>query len=156
MFKKLFLSLLGFSVFITLPSFSNCCGMSSCSGNMQIAPWGPSNYQERPIFPLRGCGPMGCQKGWRSGIIYPPPTRPYGGQVISSPPVGCSAPVTCSAPVACSAPIMPRPQPISFVPGLMPPPGCMAPAMIMPPPPPAMPQPYMPPPAFREPVRGLW
>ncbi len=159
--------LFGFCALTSLPSFSGGCGGGNCSGNMQIAPWGPSNYQERPIYPMRGCGPNGCQKGWRSGIIYPPPTAPYGGQVVSSPPVGCGAPLMpppptcCAPPPACSGSympprqFMPAPQ-MGFFPALIPPPGCSnsAPVMMMPPPPP---QPFMPQmPAFREPVRGLW
>jgi hypothetical protein len=115
MFKKLLFALLAasfgflaFAAFINAqPSFAGCgsgCGGRSCSGNMNVAQWGPANYNERPIYPMRGCGPMGCQKGWRSAIIYPPPTRPYGGQVISSPPIGC-APVGCSAPPGCGAAI---------------------------------------------------
>ncbi|MDX1921338.1 MAG: hypothetical protein SFU25_11475 [Candidatus Caenarcaniphilales bacterium] len=95
-----------FALFVVVkPSYAGCggggCG-SSCGGNMAIANWGPSNYQERPIYPMRGCGNGGCVKGWRSAIITPPPTAPYGGQVTSCMPVGCAPPVACG-------PAMPMP-----------------------------------------------
>jgi hypothetical protein len=78
------------------PSFAGCgggavCGLGGgCGGNMNIAPWGPSNYVERPIYPMRGCANGACVKGWRSAIITPPPVAPYGGQVTSCMPVGCT------------------------------------------------------------------
>ncbi|MDJ0626061.1 MAG: hypothetical protein QNJ31_06830 [Candidatus Caenarcaniphilales bacterium] len=78
-----------------LPSIAGCGG--NCGGNMCIAPWGPSNYRERPIYPMRGCTNGACQKGWRSAIIYPPPSRPYGGQVHASPPVGCAPMLPCNS-----------------------------------------------------------
>ena len=103
------LPLIGFLTFISLIMIclivgifpSQACGgggdcNGGCGGNMNIASWGPSNYQERSIYPLRGCGPTGCIKGWRSAIISPPPNQPYGGQVLASPPIGCTPPInTC-------------------------------------------------------------
>ncbi len=134
MFKKLSLLLLFCSVgfyisalFINAqPSKAGCgCAGASCTGNMNIAQWGPANYNERPIYPMRGCGPTGCVKGWRSAIITPPPTRPYGGQIYASPPIGCGAPVGCGAPAGCGAMISPMP---AFQP-------CAVPYMMLPPPP---------------------
>lgn len=111
MFKKLSVAfLMGISAFFAFCAFINAnpsqagCGWGrggSCQGNMNIANWGPSNYVERPIYPMRGCGGGACQKGWRSAIIYPPPSMPYGGKVVASPPIGCGIPVGCGAPVGC-------------------------------------------------------
>lgn len=98
--SSLFLSVLFLVIFALLvvvkPSYAGCGGgCGGCGGNMAIANWGPSNYQERPIYPMRGCGNGGCTKGWRSAIITPPATAPYGGQVRSCMPVGCAPPVAC-------------------------------------------------------------
>jgi hypothetical protein len=105
-FSKRSYSILGIFIFaiaalilITKPSYAGCggggCGGGGCGGNMAIAPWGPSNYRERPIYPMRGCAGGGCVKGWRSAIITPPPVAPYGGQVTSCMPVGCSPMPAC-------------------------------------------------------------
>lgn len=75
------------------PSVAGCGG--NCGGNMAIAQWGPSNYRERPIYPMRGCANGACIKGWRSAIINPPPSVPYGGQVFASPPIGCAPVIPC-------------------------------------------------------------
>gem|GEM_PF-4243198 len=82
---KVFL-LINFSLFIVSLGFKNslACGCRGCipCGN-EVASWGPSRIQQKPIYPLRGCGPNGCgATNTRSAIIYPCPSPQPLGQVI--------------------------------------------------------------------------
>jgi hypothetical protein len=60
-----------------------------CQGNTCIAPWGPVRMNQRPIYPMRGCGPNSCREFVRSAIIYPPANPQMPQQVVGSPPIGC-------------------------------------------------------------------
>ncbi|MDX1917991.1 MAG: hypothetical protein SFT81_02455 [Candidatus Caenarcaniphilales bacterium] len=79
-----------FSVLIFFSLFYPGVAQAGCGGpgcNNQIAPWAPTCAPQLPIYPMRGCGPLGCPMTtkFRSGIIYPLSPAPACPQVRVEP-----------------------------------------------------------------------